>query len=284
MRSRLHKCERVWYNNISIIYDLQEARMRYHIDTIPVWDAIKIKEECPLCALRRMVEMTDVDRFLGGSVMEPDTRVRVNDRGFCQRHHVLLYAQQNRLGHALMVHTHLKETEDRANKIFASATQGAAAAAGLPVMKRMMGKGGGKEALREAADALDKLTGTCILCDSINDNIGRYAYTLLHLYGHDSEFKKAFEESKGLCLQDAALLLRMAADKLGAKEQAEFAATVEKLMRENMKRVEDEVEWFTLKFDYRNADKPWNNSRDALERAVTKLRGWCIGAEPVPKK
>ena len=47
--------------------------MRYHIDTIPVWDAMKLNGECPLCALRRKVEMEDVDRFLGGSVMEPDT-------------------------------------------------------------------------------------------------------------------------------------------------------------------------------------------------------------------
>ena len=27
--------------------------MRYHIDTIPVWDAMKLDGECLLCALRR---------------------------------------------------------------------------------------------------------------------------------------------------------------------------------------------------------------------------------------
>ena len=27
--------------------------MRYHIDTIPVWDAAKIDGECLLCALQR---------------------------------------------------------------------------------------------------------------------------------------------------------------------------------------------------------------------------------------
>ena len=56
--------------------------MRYHIDTIPVWDALKQQGECPLCALRRSIEAADVDRFLGGSVMEPDTRVRVNEKGW----------------------------------------------------------------------------------------------------------------------------------------------------------------------------------------------------------
>ena len=31
--------------------------MRYHIDTIPVWDAIKLDGECFLCALKRKTEI-----------------------------------------------------------------------------------------------------------------------------------------------------------------------------------------------------------------------------------
>ncbi|NLE68688.1 MAG: hypothetical protein GX611_00720, partial [Clostridiales bacterium] len=54
-----------------------------------------------------------------------------------------------------------------------------------------------------------------------------------------------------------------------------------RLLNENLKRLEEELEWFTLKFDYRNADKPWGNSRDALERTVNKLRGWTLGPEPM---
>ena len=256
--------------------------MRYHIDTIPVWDALKLDTECPLCALRRQIERGEVDRFLGGSVMEPDTRIQVNAKGFCQRHHVLLYAQQNRLGHALMTHTHMRETRGKAEKILSAAEQGAEGK-DASFLKRARGKGGA-DALAAAADALDALTGTCILCDSIDSNMKRYAYTLLHLYAHGAAFREAFEKSKGVCLKDAALLLRMAGDALHGKDQVSFASCLNRLTAENMKRVEDELEWFTLKFDYRNADKPWNNSRDALERAVTRLRSWCLGAEPDGKK
>ena len=32
----------------------------------------------------------------------------------------------------------------------------------------------------------------------------------------------------------------------------------------NMNRLQQEVEWFTKKFDYRNNDKPWGTSKDAL--------------------
>ncbi|MBQ9300058.1 MAG: hypothetical protein IJ214_06060 [Clostridia bacterium] len=256
--------------------------MRYHIDTIPVWDALKLDSECPLCALRRQIERGEVDRFLGGSVMEPETRVRVNAKGFCQRHHVLLYAQQNRLGHALMTHTHLRETRQAADKILEAAELGAQGR-DASFMKRAMGRGG-QDALTAAADALDALTGTCILCDSIAANMNRYAYTLLHLFTHDSAFREAFENSKGVCLKDASLLLRMAAETLRGREQAEFAAALHRVCSGGLRRVEDELEWFTLKFDYRNANKPWNNSRDALDRAITKLRSWCLGAEPDGKK
>ncbi|MCR5520278.1 MAG: DUF6062 family protein, partial [Lachnospiraceae bacterium] len=34
-----------------------------------------------------------------------------------------------------------------------------------------------------------------------------------------------------------------------------------------------DVEWFTDKFDYRNVDAPWKNSKDALVRGILKLNG-----------
>ena len=54
--------------------------------------------------------------------------------------------------------------------------------------------------------------------------------------------------------------------------------------RDNLSRMEKDIEWFTLKFDYRNQDKPWGDSKDAVERTVNKLRSWCVGAEPNPKE
>lgn len=257
--------------------------MRYHIDTIPVWDALKLGTECPLCALRRKVELTGVERCLGGSVMEPDTRIRVNEKGFCPRHHALLYAQQNRLGHALMTHTHLIETEKRALPLVKKASDAAQAGADAPLLKRVSGKTGVKEALLAAADKLESVTATCVLCDEIDDNMRRYTYTLLHLYNTDEAFRTAFKASRGVCLIDLPPLLRMAADTLKGDMLRDFCADLERLTRENLARVEKELEWFTLKFDYRNADKPWGESRDALERAAMKLRGWCVGAELNPK-
>ncbi len=249
--------------------------MRYHIDTIPVWDAMKLNGECPLCAIRRRNELIDADRFLGGSVMEPDMRVRVNAKGFCKKHQALLYEQKNKLGHALLMHSHLQEVRKKADAALKSA---ASAAKGG---KRLFAKGDG---LKEAAAALTAATSGCILCDSLEENMARYAYTLLYLYDTDPGFRKAFAASKGVCLPDASLLLSMAGEALSGARLSEFVETLQALTDASLARLSDELEWFTVKFDYRNANKPWGESKDALERTVNKMRGYCVGAEPNPKE
>ncbi len=242
---------------------------RYHIDTIPVWDALRQDSECLLCVLRRRSEHLLADRYLGGSVMEPDTRIRVNAKGFCRDHQRMLQDRQNKLGHALMMLSRLKEVEEKLD--------------GLP-----QGRGTGRAArlwgLRSAEDspasALGELHRGCVLCDHLDENMRQYAYSLLHLWKTDGAFRQAFLASKGLCLPDAGLMLDMAAEHLDAAAFSEFQAAVRRLLGENLRRLEEELEWFTLKFDYRNNDKPWGNSRDALERTVNKLRGWTLGEDP----
>ena len=39
--------------------------MKYHIDTIPVWDAYKHGGECPLCEIARHNEQEFLDVFMG---------------------------------------------------------------------------------------------------------------------------------------------------------------------------------------------------------------------------
>ena len=58
-----------------------------------------------------------------------------------------------------------------------------------------------------------------------------------------------------------------------------FRAAVAAVELPNLKRIEGELEWFTLKFDYRNQDKPWGDSRDAVERSINKLQGRVIPRE-----
>ena len=248
--------------------------MRYHIDTIPVWDAMKQGDACPLCTLRRRVESMDVDRFLGGSVMEPDTRIRVNEGGFCPRHQRMLYGKNNRLGHALMMHTHAQETLRRLQPVMERAGQATG-----PRVSLLNRRGGQADGIKGAAQAVRRISGSCVLCQSVEENVRRYAYTFLHLYKTDAAFRTALSQSKGVCLPDLALLLEEAEGALSGPVLADFVKDLWAAVRRTMEKNIDDLEGFTLKFDYRNAQRPWGDSRGSLERTVNQLRGWCLGEE-----
>lgn len=226
--------------------------MRYHLDTIPVWDALKQDSECFLCALAQKAEADYVDNFLGASVMEPAVRIEVNQKGFCARHFSQMLAMKNRLGLALVTHTHLQE----------------AMKADTPQPPQKKGLFSRREAPENPA------AETCIICDRLQNTMDRYLYTAIHLFNTDGEFKETFLASKGVCMPHARALIRMAGENLAADKAKAFCDALNELQQKNLERVEKELFWFTQKFDYRNADKPWGNSKDAPERAILKLRGF----------
>lgn len=223
--------------------------MRYHLETIPVIEAYQTQSECPLCDLARQAEISYLESFLGASVMEPGVRVEVNKKGFCRPHFEKMLRMQNRLGLALMTHTYLLET--------ISALQG------TEFSKKKMFQKKEKEAAPD----------TCVLCDRLSATMERYLYTALHLWKTNSEYQALFNQSKGHCLSHHRQLLQMAAKEWPAESAHSFSQTLHQLQLQNMERIEKEIKWFTEKFDYRNAHKPWGDSKDALERAISKLRG-----------
>lgn len=252
--------------------------MRYHIDTIPIWDAFKSDCECPLCLIYDKCEADFVQSSLGGSVMEPDTRVAVNRHGFCPQHLTMLYNLQNRLGLALMMHSHIRQ-------IMAELDQGSESL--LSQIQTDMSKGFFERTAGDMtksaphirlADALAEktraLTGGCFICRRLATAMERYVETIAAMWDNETEFQQAFAASKGFCLPHFSALLQCGANKLGGKKRQAFLQELLRLEKENLKRVEGELEWFTLKFDYRNQQKPWGNSRDALERTLLKLRSW----------
>ncbi len=247
--------------------------MNQHIDTIPVWDAYKTDCECPLCVLAKKNEEEYVDNFLGASVMEPDRRVEVNEKGFCRRHFKMMFDAGNKLGLALMTDTYMKRTIEK----LADNAKRAASAGGEEAKKNFIARMGKKSGdIAACADEILDLTGRCILCERLNTAMDRYVYTLLYMYKHEAEFRRALAASKGFCLDHYAQVMKAAPQHLSGKELGELIEVITKIEMENLNRVEKDLEWFTLKFDYRNRDKPWGNSQDAVERSVNKVRGGSV--------
>ena len=205
--------------------------------------------ECPLCALKRDNEASYVEYFLGGSVMEVATRLEVNQKGFCARHLKMQLDAQNRLGLALTEASHLKEVLEKLKA--------------RPAPKRALFKKKQDEAPKPG----------CALCDRLNATMRRYALTVAALWEKEKDFRALLKNSKGFCLPHYEMIREEAPGALSGAALEEFLEALDMLEIENLERVLRDVEWFAQKHDYRNQDKPWGESRDAVERCAKKLRG-----------
>jgi len=241
--------------------------MKDKIYTIPVTDAYVGDCDCPLCLLKKNIEKTTVEYYLGASLMESDTRVLTNEKGFCRVHLEKMYkAEKNRLGMGLMLHTHLLDIiKDTEKDLRESVPENGSFFKGRDKDY--------KKKLLTLSDHLEARSLSCIVCDRIEYTMNRYLDVLFWMFFEQEGFRELFEKKKRYCLFHLAELLRGAAKYLNQNQAVEFLKTLSSLQLEGMNTMAEELEWFTLKFDYRNKDKPWGNSKDAVPRAISLLGG-----------
>jgi hypothetical protein len=114
---------------------------------------------------------------------------------------------------------------------------------------------------------------SCYICNQFSDTYERYLDTFVYLYKHEPEFRQKVKDSKGFCLSHFKDICRACDAKLNDKEKEAFYETILPLMEENMSRLAEDVAWLVEKFDYRNKDADWKNSKDAVQRGMQKLKG-----------
>lgn len=238
------------------------------IYTIPVNEAYQSECECPLCQLNKLSEQKYIEYYLGPSLMEPDTRVVTNKTGFCQHHFGMLNQSDiNRLGLGLILHTHLLDIKDDISSELQNTVPNKS---GL-----LKGRNSDyKQKLSTLADKIDSRIVSCPVCEKINIAMGHYVDVIFWMFKHDSDFKKLFISKKSYCLPHISLLLREAS-KLSQNDAAEFLEVFTSNIINASNELINDVEWFTLKFDYRNSDKPWGNSKNSLQRSMRFLSGDC---------
>ena len=229
--------------------------MKEQLYTIPVNDAFAVDCECPVCSMYDSLEKDAIEFTMGPSYMEDDIRMETNKIGFCTHHVKQLYKHQNRLGLALILHTHMQRTNRDLEDLLSS---------DKPVKKGLFAKK--TENASPVTEYIENLNHSCYICNRIDRIFARYLATIYHCYEHDEEFAA----SKGFCTKHFGMLYEGAPSSLSGKRLPEFIKTLNEVYLTNMKRVTDDLEWFTDKFDYRNEDKPWKNSKDALPRSMNK--------------
>jgi len=246
------------------------SKIKYKLETIPVWDALEKDEECFLCSLMEEAEQHGVDFYMGNSVMNPETRVMVNEHGFCSHHFQMLSAANKPQGLGLVCDTYLAQSREIFKKSFDDLLNA------KPGRKSI-------NAVKQFSEELEKREQGCLICTQMQKRLDRYVYTIIYMAHHDAEFKKALSNSKGFCLHHYDILINSANDVLGKNEGAAFIKYVTELELKNLERIQGEVLWLTQKYKNENKDKPFNGCEDAHKRTVSKMVGDFRIIDSIPK-
>ncbi|MDD4164233.1 MAG: DUF6062 family protein [Eubacteriales bacterium] len=226
--------------------------MQEKIYTIPVNEAFEQSgDECPFCFLYKKLEKIELDAILGAAMMEPDIRIMTNKKGFCVNHYEKMFAYKNRLSLALMLESHIAE------------------------LAKELKTGGflSKDIGSKPAERIEKLEHSCYICEQIDEKFSKMVSTAVYLYEKEPEFLKMFNSKKVICLPHYKRLLRTANNSMGKKQYELFVKDTDKIISGYISQLSEDVSWFCKKFDYRYEKEPWNNSKDAVERAIKFLGG-----------
>lgn len=254
--------------------------MKETIYTIPLTDAFKANDECPFCFIKRKLEQDSLSFILGAAYMEDDIRMTTDEMGFCKEHYKKMYDYGNRLGMALMLHTHYIALEKELAQKIEEFT---------PTKANLFSKFKKTSSVNDLAgnslsEWVKEKNKSCYVCNYMEENFVRYMETFFYLISSNPEFVTLFEDSKGFCLTHFGDLMALSDTKVPEKDKSRFYETLFNKMKENFKRIEEEIEWFTDKYDYRNKDADWKNSKDAIPRGIQKLVGIYVQDAPFKEK
>lgn len=250
--------------------------MKEKLYTIPLNDAVNAGDECPFCFIERAVEQDAIDFVLGSgsSYMESDVREATDKAGFCREHFKKMFDYGNTLGNGWILKTHYMQVNREMKEEFKKFT---------PSKSTLMGKfKKNTERVNPIGMWVQEKEKSCYICNRFADTYERYLDTYFHMYKTDGDFRRRIHESKGFCLHHFGDLCEGAENRLSDKEKKEFYPAMFDLMEKNMARLQEDVTWLVDKFDYRNKDADWKNSKDAIQRGMQKLKGG-YPADPVYK-
>jgi len=246
--------------------------VKYEIDTIPVWDALKAQSECLLCLLEKRSRQAALRYYLGPSVMVPEVRVTVNETGFRPETLRLLSKDPNKLGLALISHTRLKAFRAKWSQRSKALRGEAQRSASQGALQRLVKDRSLQDRVADAVQFLRDEETQCLVENKVRADLERYVFTLLHLWQKDKDFRPAWVASPGICLRHAPDLLERAAQHLGSN-LGEFVGEFLELLDGNLSRAETDVLAFTQTFDSTHSHQIVGNHQGALDRCLQKMAG-----------
>ena len=245
--------------------------MKEKIYTIPINESFDQDTECPFCYIEKKLEADAVKYALGPAMMEPDYRIISNDKGYCNKHFSMMFSQPNKLSLALVLETHVAEIIKKLEKHQAvSKLKGSKSS--------LFGSKKTNTHITSLTEECKDMQSSCVICEKIDAEFKRYTEVFFYMWEKDEELKNKVLKSKGFCMKHFSLLCTTAPKHL--KKPEDFISSIYALELDNLKRLNEDVHKFTLKFDYRNKDMELGAAEDAPLRTIEKLRGHILPIKP----
>jgi hypothetical protein len=232
---------------------------------IPYLDELLAALGQPGCALCRLLD-GHADRLINAILFEMVNDVKMRDevnaaRGLCRRHAPLLVRTGSALGAATMMQGVVK--------VLLRELDGGEATPGSRLRALLRGGEGDAPAAEGLAASLAP-QAPCPVCAYEATYTTHYAQTLLRHAKPGSALLAAYEGSDGLCVSHFRDVLAAAAP--GPAPTPLLAA-----QRAIWSRLNDELEEFLRKSDYRFQKEPFGAERDSWQRAISAVSGQLPG-------
>lgn len=245
--------------------------MKEKLYTIEVMDAVKAGDECPCCYLERKLEQDTISFTLGSSYMEDDIRGETDKTGFCRKHTKMMYDYGNYLGNAWILKTRMKYLRDHFRESVANGTK---------VTQPQKSSLFGWKKAAPAKESAGRGKESCYVCGKLNETYSRIMNTFVYLIKTEPEFLSLLKGSKGFCLPHFYDVLEACREKLKPEEAEAVQKDLCDMMERELARIQEDIDWFVEKYDYRNQNADWKNSKDAVPRTMQKMTGG-YPADPV---
>lgn len=205
---------------------------------------------CPFCRLYKKLEDNELELILGASMMEPDTRKKTNEQGFCRDHWAKMNSRGKKLPLTLIIQSHLAEVDSLLKK------------PGL--LPSVSGS--------DTAKRLQKLSSDCYVCRRVNYNFERMNETAALLWEADESFTAKLTAAP-FCLPHFAEFIQIASKALKSKPFGELYRALYAMEDKYLSDTREHIDSFARKFDYRYANEPYSGEENAVEEAFEALNG-----------
>ncbi len=212
------------------------------IHKIPVNEAFSESCGCPLCRLKARYADKAVWFLYEEGIMNPETRIETNKKGFCREHLDLLSKEKQSLSLALMLETRLEV-----------------------IQKALKGKNA-----KSTTKEINKQSESCYICEYTDSALEEIAGLVSQMY-KEEEFREKFLNQEFFCLPHTALLLEK--NELKGSLSTRYVNDIISINEKFCTNIRKNLSSYAESFDYKSERGSGDSVKDASRKAIDYMRG-----------